>query len=48
VRHRIEYAAVRSLITVVRFMPGWLVRACGTALGIAFYTIDGVPGALGT
>src|SRR4029078_4876407 len=41
VRHRIEYTAVRSLITVVRFMPGWLVRACGTALGIAFYTLDG-------
>ena len=40
-RHWIEYAAVRSLITVVRFMPGWLVRACGTALGVAFYTLDG-------
>ena len=40
-RHWIEYAAVRGLITVVRFMPGGLVRACGTALGIAFYTIDG-------
>jgi len=22
-------------------MPGWLVRACGTALGVAFYTLDG-------
>jgi len=22
-------------------MPGRLVRACGTALGVAFYTLDG-------
>jgi KDO2-lipid IV(A) lauroyltransferase len=40
-RHRLEYLAVRGLITAVRFMPGWLVRACGTTLGVAFYTIDG-------
>jgi Kdo2-lipid IVA lauroyltransferase/acyltransferase len=40
-RHQLEYLAVRGLITAVRFMPGWLVRACGTALGVAFYTLDG-------
>ncbi|HKB13374.1 MAG TPA: lysophospholipid acyltransferase family protein [Vicinamibacterales bacterium] len=40
-RYRLEYLAVRGLITAVRFMPGWLVRACGTALGMAFYTLDG-------
>src|SRR5262249_40709465 len=41
VRHRLEYLAVRGVMTAVRFMPGWLVRTCGTALGIAFYTLDG-------
>jgi len=40
-RHRLEYLAVRSLISAVRLMPGWLVRACGAALGAAFYTVDG-------
>jgi len=40
-KHRLEYFAVRGLITAVRFMPGWLVRTCGTALGLAFYTLDG-------
>src|SRR5262245_10265582 len=40
-KHRIEYALVRALIALVRFMPGRLVRASGTALGLAFYTIDG-------
>ncbi|HJZ77313.1 MAG TPA: lysophospholipid acyltransferase family protein [Vicinamibacterales bacterium] len=40
-RHRLEYLAVRGVMTAVRFMPGWLVRTCGTALGIAFYTLDG-------
>jgi Kdo2-lipid IVA lauroyltransferase/acyltransferase len=39
-RHRLEYLAVRGLIVAVRFMPHWLVRACGTALGAAFYTVD--------
>ncbi|PYR33532.1 MAG: hypothetical protein DMF93_25125 [Acidobacteria bacterium] len=40
-RHRLEYAAVRALIVAVRVMPVRLVRACGTALGLAFYTLDG-------
>src|SRR5439155_1145246 len=40
-RHRLEYAAVRALIVAVRVMPIRLVRACGTALGLAFYTLDG-------
>jgi Kdo2-lipid IVA lauroyltransferase/acyltransferase len=39
--HRIEYALVRMLIAIVRVMPERLVRASGTALGLAFYTIDG-------
>jgi KDO2-lipid IV(A) lauroyltransferase len=39
-RHRAEYAVVRGLITAVRFMPRWMVRACGTALGAAFYAVD--------
>ncbi|HMF94995.1 MAG TPA: lysophospholipid acyltransferase family protein [Vicinamibacterales bacterium] len=40
-RHRLEYLAVRAALSAVRFMPGRLVRACGTALGVAFYTLDG-------
>jgi Kdo2-lipid IVA lauroyltransferase/acyltransferase len=40
-RHWLEYLAVRGLITAIRFMPGWLVRSGGTALGLAFYTLDG-------
>ena len=39
-RHRAEYAAVRVLIALVRVMPDALVRACGRALGHAFYTFD--------
>jgi len=41
-KHRIEYLIVRALIGVVRLMPHAAVRACGTALGLAFYTVDGV------
>jgi KDO2-lipid IV(A) lauroyltransferase len=41
-KHRIEYLLVRGLIGVVRFMPDRLVRACGTALGLTFYAVDGV------
>ncbi|MBI3491525.1 MAG: lysophospholipid acyltransferase family protein [Acidobacteria bacterium] len=41
-RHQLEYFAVRLLIALVRVMPGPLVRACGTSLGLAFYAIDGV------
>jgi Kdo2-lipid IVA lauroyltransferase/acyltransferase len=40
VRHRIEYALVRTLLVLVRVLPGPLVRASGTALGLAFYAFD--------
>ena len=40
-RHRVEYAAVRAVLAAVRVMPDRLVRACGTALGLAFYAVDG-------
>ena len=40
-KHRIEYWLVRMLILMVRVMPDALVRASGTLLGFAFYTIDG-------
>lgn len=40
-RHRIEYAAVTTVVALVRVMPGWLVRACGSGLGLAFYCLDG-------
>jgi KDO2-lipid IV(A) lauroyltransferase len=40
-KHRIEYALVRTLIVLVRVMPDGLVRACGTLLGLAFYVLDG-------
>jgi len=39
-RHWVEYAAVRAVLTLVRVMPDRLVRACGTALGFAFYAVD--------
>ena len=39
-RHRIEYALVRSLLTLVRVMPDALVRGLGTALGLAFFAVD--------
>ena len=37
---KLEYFAVRTLIGVVRVMPGVLVRGCGSLLGLAFYTFD--------
>jgi KDO2-lipid IV(A) lauroyltransferase len=40
-RHRLEYAIVRALITIVRVLPQAVVDACGAALGWAFYTLDG-------
>ena len=40
-RHRLEYLIVRALIAVVRVTPAVVVRAAGTVLGLAFYTIDG-------
>ena len=40
-RHRLEYLVVRALIAVVRVTPAVIVRAAGTLLGLAFYTLDG-------
>ena len=39
-RHRLEFAAVKALVLLVRTMPGPLVRVCGSVLGLAFYTFD--------
>lgn len=39
-RHRIEYAAVRAVLALVRVLPEPLVRAAGTTVGLAFYAID--------
>ena len=39
-RRRIEYLLVRGLIALVRITPGPLVRAGGTMVGLAFYTLD--------
>jgi Kdo2-lipid IVA lauroyltransferase/acyltransferase len=39
-RHRLEYALVRFLLALVRVLPDALVRASGTALGLAFYAVD--------
>jgi KDO2-lipid IV(A) lauroyltransferase len=39
-RHRFEYWAVRAVLALVRVMPDRLVRASGTALGLAFYAVD--------
>jgi KDO2-lipid IV(A) lauroyltransferase len=40
-KHRIEYAIVRTLIAIVRVMPEGVVRALGTLLGFGFYALDG-------
>ena len=40
-RHRVESSIVGALVAFVRVMPGPLVRASGTLLGLAFYTVDG-------
>lgn len=37
---RLEYRLVRALVALVRVLPGGAVRACGTLLGGAFYTLD--------
>ena len=39
-KHSLEYSLVRLLIAVVRIVPDWMVRAMGTWLGLAFYTLD--------
>ena len=41
VRHRLEYGAVRTLRAAMRATPDPAVRALGSALGYAFYAIDG-------
>jgi KDO2-lipid IV(A) lauroyltransferase len=40
VRHRLEYLIVKGLVGIVRVMPDSLVHATGSALGLAFYTLD--------
>jgi len=40
VRHRLEHAIVRFLLGLVRMVPGPLLRASGTLLGLTFYTVD--------
>ena len=39
-RHRLEHAIVRTLLALVRRVPGPLLRAGGTLLGLTFYTVD--------
>jgi Kdo2-lipid IVA lauroyltransferase/acyltransferase len=41
VKRRIESALAHGLISLIRVMPGAMVRAMGTAIGLAFYTLDG-------
>jgi len=40
VRHRLEYLAVQFVRQVVRFLPWWVTRRLGSALGLAFYVLD--------
>jgi KDO2-lipid IV(A) lauroyltransferase len=39
-RRRLEYLLVRMLLGLMRVTPDPVVRALGTALGLAFYTLD--------
>ena len=39
-RHQLEYLLVRTMIALTRVMPDRAVRACGTFVGMAFYTLD--------
>ena len=39
-QHRLEYAAVRAVVGVLRILPMRAVLAAGTLLGRAFYTFD--------
>jgi KDO2-lipid IV(A) lauroyltransferase len=39
-KHRLEYAVVKTIVVAVRLMPDPLVRAAGTLLGRAVYTFD--------
>jgi len=40
-RHRLEYAAVTTVVAVVRVLPMRAVLAAGTLLGLAFHAVDG-------
>jgi len=40
-RHRLEYAAVVSVVAVVRVLPMRVVLGAGTLLGLAFHAFDG-------
>jgi KDO2-lipid IV(A) lauroyltransferase len=40
-RHRLEYAAVVSVVAVVRVLPMRVVLGVGTLLGLAFHAFDG-------
>jgi Kdo2-lipid IVA lauroyltransferase/acyltransferase len=40
-RHRLEYWLIAVVTSVVRVMPWALVHVIGTALGLAFYAVDG-------
>jgi KDO2-lipid IV(A) lauroyltransferase len=40
VRHRLEHLIVKGLINAVRVLPDVFVRAVGSFLGLAFYTLD--------
>ena len=40
-RHRLEYAAVVTVVAVVRVLPMRAVLAAGTLLGLAFHAVDG-------
>jgi Kdo2-lipid IVA lauroyltransferase/acyltransferase len=42
VRHRLEHLGVRTVRGIVRLLPWTVVRALGAALGLTFYTLDGV------
>jgi lauroyl/myristoyl acyltransferase len=39
-RFRLEYALVSVVERCIRVMPMPMVRACGTLLGLAAYTLD--------
>jgi Kdo2-lipid IVA lauroyltransferase/acyltransferase len=40
VRHKLEYGAVAGIRALLRVLPHAVIRALGTALGFAFYTLD--------
>jgi KDO2-lipid IV(A) lauroyltransferase len=40
VKHALEYSAVASVRTLVRLLPGFLVRAMGSMIGLLAYLVD--------